>query len=113
LPTCQFADLGPIGNIPPAEAEDRYYAAAQRHEIALARESNQTASDASAHASEMFAVTGQQAAAIRTAFEQHGELSAMVELCRRFRGITDVEQASLPVGRAVRTKDQVTEADGW
>ena len=27
--------LGPIGNIPPAEAEDRYYAA-QRHEIALA-----------------------------------------------------------------------------
>jgi transposase InsO family protein len=28
--------LGPIGNIPPAEAEDRYYAAAQRQEIALA-----------------------------------------------------------------------------
>jgi transposase InsO family protein len=28
--------LGPIGNIPPAAAEDRYYAAAQRQEIALA-----------------------------------------------------------------------------
>jgi transposase InsO family protein len=28
--------LGPIGNIPPAEAEDRYYAGAQRQEIALA-----------------------------------------------------------------------------
>jgi putative transposase len=28
--------LGPIGNIPPAVAEDRYYAAAQRQEIALA-----------------------------------------------------------------------------
>ncbi len=28
--------LGPIGTIPPAEAEDRYYAAAQRQEIALA-----------------------------------------------------------------------------
>jgi putative transposase len=28
--------LGSIGNIPPAEAEDRYHAAAQRQEIALA-----------------------------------------------------------------------------
>jgi hypothetical protein len=28
--------LGPIDNIPPAEAEDRYYATAQCQEIALA-----------------------------------------------------------------------------
>ena len=35
----------------------------------------------------MFAVTETEAAAIRTAFEQRGELSAVVELRRLFPGI--------------------------
>jgi hypothetical protein len=37
----------------------------------------------------MFVVTEAQATAIRTAFEQRGELSAAVELRRRFPAITD------------------------
>jgi hypothetical protein len=37
----------------------------------------------------MFVVTEADAAAIRTAYEQDGELSAAVELRRRFPGITD------------------------
>jgi hypothetical protein len=41
----------------------------------------------------MFAVTEQQAAAIRDAFRLSGELSAVVELRRMFPGITDVQQA--------------------
>ena len=41
------------------------------------------------HMSEMFIVTEEDAAAIRAAFDQGGELSAVVELRRRFPGITD------------------------
>jgi hypothetical protein len=41
----------------------------------------------------MFVVSEAEAAAIRTAFEQHGELSAAVELRRLFPGITDTVQA--------------------
>jgi hypothetical protein len=41
----------------------------------------------------MFVVTEADAAAIRAAFEQRGELSGAVELRRRFPGITDNEQA--------------------
>jgi hypothetical protein len=41
----------------------------------------------------MFVVTEAGAAAIRTAFEQRGELSAAIELRRRFPGITDNAQA--------------------
>ena len=41
----------------------------------------------------MFAVTEAEAAAIRAAFEQSGELSAVVELRRLFPGITDNTQA--------------------
>jgi hypothetical protein len=41
----------------------------------------------------MFAVTEEQAAAIRTAFEQRGELSAVIELRRLFPGIRDTAQA--------------------
>jgi len=37
----------------------------------------------------MFIVTEEDAAAIRAAFDQGGELSAVVELRRRFPGITD------------------------
>ena len=37
----------------------------------------------------MFVVTEADAAAIRTVFEQEGELSAAIELRRRFHGITD------------------------
>jgi hypothetical protein len=37
----------------------------------------------------MFAVTEAEAAAIRTGFEQRGELSAAIELRQRFPGITD------------------------
>jgi hypothetical protein len=45
------------------------------------------------HPSTMFLVTEADAAAIRTIFEQEGELSAAIELRRRFRGITDNAKA--------------------
>jgi hypothetical protein len=45
------------------------------------------------HAALMFVVSEAEAAAIRTAFEQQGELSAAVELRRLFPGITDNVQA--------------------
>jgi hypothetical protein len=41
----------------------------------------------------MFVVTEADAAAIRAAFEQRGELSAAIELRRLFPGITDNAQA--------------------
>ncbi len=41
----------------------------------------------------MFIVTEADAAAIRAAFHEAGELSAMVELQRRFPGITDRAKA--------------------
>jgi hypothetical protein len=41
----------------------------------------------------MFAVTEEQAATIRAAFEQRGELSATIELRRMFPGIKDGQQA--------------------
>ncbi len=50
-------------------------------------------SNAGAHAAGMFAITEAEAAAIRAAFEQSGELSAVVELRRLFPGVTDNAQA--------------------
>jgi hypothetical protein len=47
----------------------------------------------------MFVVTEAEAAAIRTAFEQSGELAAAVELRRLFPLITDTMQA----GECART----------
>jgi hypothetical protein len=41
----------------------------------------------------MFVVTEADAAAIRAAYEQEGELSAAIELRRLFPGITDTAQA--------------------
>ncbi len=41
----------------------------------------------------MFVVTEADAAAIRAAYEQEGELSAAIELRRRFPGITDSAEA--------------------
>ena len=41
----------------------------------------------------MFTVTEADAAAIRTAFDQEGELSAAIELRRRFPAITDNAKA--------------------
>jgi hypothetical protein len=41
----------------------------------------------------MFVVTEADATAIRTVFEQEGELSAAIEVCRLFPGITDNAQA--------------------
>jgi hypothetical protein len=41
----------------------------------------------------MFVVTEADAAAIRTAYEQDGELSAAIEVRRRFPGIIDNEKA--------------------
>jgi hypothetical protein len=46
-----------------------------------------------AHAGAMFAVTEADAAAIRTAFHEEGELSAAIELRRRFPGVTDNAKA--------------------
>jgi hypothetical protein len=45
------------------------------------------------HAVGMFVVTEEEAAAIRAAFDQGGELAGAVELRRLFPGITDNEQA--------------------
>jgi hypothetical protein len=45
------------------------------------------------HALGMFVVSEADAVAIRAAFDQAGELSAVVELRRRFPGITDNVQA--------------------
>ena len=45
------------------------------------------------HAPAMFVVSEVEAAAIRTAFEQSGELAAAVELRRLFPAITDTMQA--------------------
>lgn len=41
------------------------------------------------HVSPVFIITGNEAAAIRAAFERNGELSAAIELRRRFPGISD------------------------
>ena len=41
----------------------------------------------------MFAITEAEAAAIRAVFRHQGELSAAIELQRRFPGITDNAQA--------------------
>jgi hypothetical protein len=41
----------------------------------------------------MFVVTAADATAIRAVYEQRGELSAAIELRRRFPGITDNVQA--------------------
>ena len=41
----------------------------------------------------MFSVSDAEAAAIRAVYEQRGELSAAVELCRRFPGIFSTAQA--------------------
>jgi hypothetical protein len=43
--------------------------------------------------SRMFLVTESDATAIRTAYEQEGELSAAIELRRRFPGIRDNAKA--------------------
>jgi hypothetical protein len=43
----------------------------------------------------MFVVTEEDAAAIRAIFEQEGELSAAIEVRRRFLGITDNAKARL------------------
>jgi hypothetical protein len=47
----------------------------------------------SAYPSGMFCVSETEAAAIRTAYEQDGELSAAIELRRLFPGITDNAKA--------------------
>ena len=49
--------------------------------------------DGRRHAVGMFSVTEADAAAIRAVFEQEGELSAAIELRRRFPGITDNAKA--------------------
>jgi hypothetical protein len=41
----------------------------------------------------MFVVSEAEAAAIRTIFEKEGELSAAIELCRLFPGVTDNAKA--------------------
>ena len=45
------------------------------------------------HASGMFVITDTDAAAIRAIFNQEGELSAAIELRRRFPAITDNAKA--------------------
>jgi hypothetical protein len=45
------------------------------------------------HADGMFAITEADAAAIRAIFDEEGELSAAIEVRRRFPGITDNAKA--------------------
>jgi hypothetical protein len=45
------------------------------------------------HASGMFVITEADAAAIRAVFNEEGELSAVIELRRRFPGVTDNAKA--------------------
>ena len=61
----------------------------------------------------MFVVTEADAAAIRTAYEQDGELSAAIELRRRFPGITDNAKAR-QCARSIagRTPPPSTDAEG-
>ena len=49
--------------------------------------------DAHHHALWMFVITEADAAAIRAVFNQEGELSAVIELRRRFPGVTDNAKA--------------------
>ena len=58
------------------------------------------------HPLRMFVVTEADAAAIRTAFDQEGELSAAIELRRRFHGITDNAKARAYVRTIVGWKPQ-------
>ena len=51
------------------------------------------ASGVRTHPAAMIVVTEAEAAAIRAAFEQRGELSTAVELRRLFPGVTDTAQA--------------------
>jgi hypothetical protein len=71
----------------------------------------------------MFCVSEAEAAAIRTAYEQDGELSAAIELRRLFPGITDNENARrcarsiaswspLPVPKAPRRSRKGRSAPG-
>jgi hypothetical protein len=50
-------------------------------------------SEAASHPTEMFVITEADAVAIRTIFEQEGELSAAIELRRRFPGVTENAKA--------------------
>ena len=52
----------------------------------------------------MFVVTEADAAAIRTVFDQEGELSAAIELRRRFPGVTDNAKARAHVRTIVGWK---------
>jgi hypothetical protein len=45
------------------------------------------------HAWGMFVITEADAAAIRAVFNEEGELSAVIELRRRFPGVTDIAKA--------------------
>jgi hypothetical protein len=58
----------------------------------------------------MFLVTEADAAAIRAIFDEHGELSAAVELRRRFPGIIDNENAQA-CARVHRLVDAAARAD--
>jgi hypothetical protein len=58
----------------------------------------------------MFLVSESDAAAIRAAYEQSGELAAAVELRRRFKGIDDNEKARACVQSIVGWKPLPAEA---
>jgi hypothetical protein len=56
----------------------------------------------------MFVITEADAAAIRTTFDQEGELSAAIELRRRFPAISDNMQAR--TWRLIHIYDQLDDA---
>jgi hypothetical protein len=64
----------------------------------------------------MLAVTEADAAAIRAVFNEEGELSAAIEVRRRFPGITDDRRrgnacGSSPAGRCSRAQDPAVRRD--
>ena len=65
-----------------------------------------------AHPAGMFVVTEAEAAAIRAVYEQRGELSAAVELCRLFPAVTDTAPARAygPARRAIATEGEQSPA---
>jgi hypothetical protein len=69
------------------------YKTRPNHELATQRAVTLASGGAHHHALGMFVITEADADAIRAVFNQEGELSAAIELRRRFPGVTDNAKA--------------------
>jgi hypothetical protein len=61
----------------------------------------------------MFVITEADAAAIRAVFEQEGELSAAIEVRRRFPGITDNAKARCYATSRLDTRQALRSRSGY